>query len=132
MQQGQSSIVISSYFATHCRTGPMPHAPMSHALRSIMFSLLLLPAPVVSASVASAVEYPTRPVKIIVQTPAGTAPDVICRLLAEQFAKLWGQQVLVLNQPGRGGTGAARAAVTAAPHGYTICMPAQPRFVAMA
>ena len=104
---------------------------MPRALISIMFALLLLFSPVVAAPIAQATDFPTRPVKIIVQTPAGTAPDVICRLLAEQFAKLWGQQVLVLNQPGGGGTIAARAAVTATPDGYTIFMPATSIFVSM-
>jgi len=104
---------------------------MPRALISIMFALLLLFSPVVAAPIAQATDFPTRPVKIIVQTPAGTAPDVICRLLAEQFAKLWGQQVLVLNQPGGGGTIAARAAVTAMPDGYTIFMPATSIFVSM-
>ncbi len=104
---------------------------MPQALMSIMFSVSLLFAPVVSTGMARAADYPTRPVKIVVQSPAGTAPDVVCRLLAEQFAKLWGQQVLVLNQPGGGGTIAARAAVTAAPDGYTLFMPATSIFVSM-
>jgi len=98
---------------------------------SVVFFVLLLIAPVVSSGMAHAGDYPTGPVKIIVQTPAGTAPDVICRLLAEQFAKLWEQQVLVLNQPGGGGAIAARAAVSAAPDGYTLFMPAASIFVSM-
>jgi tripartite-type tricarboxylate transporter receptor subunit TctC len=104
---------------------------MPHALMSITFALTLVSAPFVSARMADAADYPIRPVKIIVQTPAGTSPDVICRLVADQFAKLWGQQVLVLNQPGGGGTIAARAAVNAAPDGYTIFMPAASIFVSM-
>jgi tripartite-type tricarboxylate transporter receptor subunit TctC len=109
----------------------MPRPDLSRTLRRTVFALFLALVPIVSASLARAAEYPTRPVKIIVQTPAGTAPDVICRLVAEQFAKLWGQQVLVINQPGGGGTVAARTAVTAAPDGYTIFMPAASIFVSM-
>jgi tripartite-type tricarboxylate transporter receptor subunit TctC len=104
---------------------------MLSALMSVVFFVLLLIAPAISSGTAHAGDYPTGPVKIIVQTPAGTAPDVICRLLAEQFAKLWGQQVLVLNQPGGGGAIAARAAVGAAPDGYTLFMPAASIFVSM-
>jgi tripartite-type tricarboxylate transporter receptor subunit TctC len=104
---------------------------MPSALMSIVFFILLLIAPVVSSDTAHAGDYPAGPVKVIVQTPAGTAPDVICRLLAEQFAKLWGHQVLVLNQPGGGGTIAARAVATAAPDGYTLFMPAASIFVSM-
>jgi tripartite-type tricarboxylate transporter receptor subunit TctC len=104
---------------------------MPSALMSVVLFALLLIVPLASPSMAYAADYPTRPVKIIVQSPAGTSPDVVCRLLAEQFAKLWGQQVLVLNQPGGGGTIAARAAVTAAPDGYTLFMPATSIFVSM-
>jgi tripartite-type tricarboxylate transporter receptor subunit TctC len=104
---------------------------MPRALVSIMFAVLLPCAAVLSTDMTRAADYPAHPVKIIVQTPAGTAPDVICRLLAEQFAKLWRQQVVVVNQPGGGGTIAARAAVTAAPDGYTLFMPAASIFVSM-
>ena len=104
---------------------------MPRALMSIMFAVLLPCAAIVSIGTARAAEYPAHPVKIIVQTPAGTAPDVICRLLAEQFARLWKQQVVVVNQPGGGGTIAARAAVTAAPDGYTLFMPAASIYVSM-
>jgi tripartite-type tricarboxylate transporter receptor subunit TctC len=104
---------------------------MPSALMLIVFFVLLLIAPLASSGMARAGDYPSGPVKIIVQTPAGTAPDVICRLLAEQFAKLWEHQVLVLNQPGGGGTIAARAVATAAPDGYTLFMPAASIFVSM-
>jgi tripartite-type tricarboxylate transporter receptor subunit TctC len=104
---------------------------MPRVLMSIMFAALLPCAAVISTGTARAAEYPAHPVKIIVQTPAGTAPDVICRLLAEQFARLWRQQVVVVNQPGGGGTIASRTAVTAAPDGYSLFMPAASIFVSM-
>ena len=76
-------------------------------------------------------EFPARPVKIIVQAPAGSSLDVIARILADNFANLWGQQVIVLNQPGGAGTIAARAAAIAPPDGYTLFMPATSIFVSM-
>jgi hypothetical protein len=81
--------LISPFDTCMRGTGPMPRTALSHTLRLTAFALLLALKSVVWASFACAADYPTRPVKIIVQTPAGTAPDVICRLLAEQSAKLW-------------------------------------------
>src|SRR5262249_3745561 len=80
---------------------------------------------------AKAEDFPSRPVKIILQAPGGSSLDVIGRILADNFSNLWGQQVLVLNQPGAGGTIAARAAATAPPDGYTLFMPATSIFVSM-
>jgi tripartite-type tricarboxylate transporter receptor subunit TctC len=52
----------------------------------------------------------------------GSSLDVIGRILADVFANLWRHQILVLNQPGAGGTIAARAAASAQPDGYTLFM----------
>ena len=80
---------------------------------------------------AQADDFPSRPVKIIVQAPAGNSLDVIGRLLADQFTKLWGQQVLVVNHVGGGGAIAARAAINALPDGHTLFMAASSIFVTM-
>ena len=64
--------------------------------------------------------YPTRPVKIITQTPAGNGPDVIARVLADRLSQLWGQQTLIINRPGAGGLFAAQAAIASEPDGYTL------------
>jgi tripartite-type tricarboxylate transporter receptor subunit TctC len=84
-----------------------------------------------SGASATAQDYPARLVKIIVQTPAGSSVDVTARILANQLTNLWGQQVLVFNLPGGGGTVAARAAAIAAPDGYTMFMPAASIYVSM-
>src|SRR2546430_11082576 len=49
---------------------------------------------------AQAQSYPTGPVKIIIGVGPGASPDVIGRVVADHLARLWGQQVVVLNQPG--------------------------------
>jgi hypothetical protein len=51
---------------------------------------------------AVAGEFPDRPVKIIVQTAAGSALDVTARLIAEPLSQLWGQQAIIINQAGGG------------------------------
>ena len=83
------------------------------------------------SAVGAAAEFPDRPVRIITQGAAGSGPDVIARLVAEELARLWHQQVLILNHPGGGGVVAARAAATAEPDGYTLYIPTITSFVIM-
>lgn len=73
----------------------------------------------VSAS-ANAQAFPTKPVRYVVPFPAGASPDLIARLLSERFTKIWGQQVLVDNRSGAGGTVGAAFAARSAPDGYTL------------
>jgi tripartite-type tricarboxylate transporter receptor subunit TctC len=75
----------------------------------------------ISASSAHAQGYPTKPVKIITQAPAGAGPDVILRIVADRLTQIWGQQVLVINRPGGGGLIAAQAAATTSERdGHTL------------
>jgi tripartite-type tricarboxylate transporter receptor subunit TctC len=69
---------------------------------------------------ARAETYPTRPVQIIVDLPAGLAPDVAARLIAPPLAQRLGQSVVVENRPGAGGNIGAEYVVRAAPDGYTL------------
>lgn len=80
---------------------------------------------------AVAQTYPDKPVKLITQGSAGSGPDVIARIVGEALGRLWGQQVVILNQSGAGGSLAARVASQAAPDGYTLYMPASSAFVSM-
>jgi tripartite-type tricarboxylate transporter receptor subunit TctC len=74
---------------------------------------------------ASAQDYPTRPVRIVIAfSPAG-AIDVLGRLIADKLSTLWGQQVVVENRPGGGGNIGAASAATAPPDGYTLHFGAQ-------
>lgn len=77
-------------------------------------------------------DYPNKPVRIITHSAAGGSPDALLRLVADKLSQMWGRQVLVLNQPGAGGSVAARAAAQADPDGYTLYMPASSAFVALA
>lgn len=75
--------------------------------------------------------YPDKPVQIIADSSAGSTPDVALRFVTEELTKTWGQQVLVVNRPGAGGSLAARAAADAAPDGYTLYQPVLSTFVAL-
>jgi tripartite-type tricarboxylate transporter receptor subunit TctC len=68
----------------------------------------------------SAQAFPTRPVKIIVPLPAGSAPDVRHRLIAQALTQLWGQQVIIENRPGGGGIIGTRAMLGEQPDGHTL------------
>jgi tripartite-type tricarboxylate transporter receptor subunit TctC len=72
--------------------------------------------------IAYAQSYPTRPVQIIVDLPAGLAPDVAARLIAPPLSERLGQAVVVENRPGAGGNIGAEAVVRAAPDGYTLLL----------
>ncbi len=71
---------------------------------------------------AHAQTYPTRPVRLVVGQPAGTAPDTIARLLAEWLGQRLGQAVVVENRPGAGLNLATEIVAHAAPDGYTLLL----------
>ena len=69
----------------------------------------------------SAVDFPTKPVTLIVPWAPGGSTDVTMRVLAETASKHLGKPIIVENKPGGGGTvGPAMMAATAKPDGYTI------------
>lgn len=69
---------------------------------------------------AQAQAYPVKPVRYIVPFPAGASPDIVGRLMADRLSRIWGQQVIVDNRSGAGGTVGAGIAARAAPDGYTF------------
>jgi tripartite-type tricarboxylate transporter receptor subunit TctC len=72
---------------------------------------------------AFAQAYPTRPITLVSTFPAGSAPDIIARLSAQQMSERLGQNVVVENKPGAGGNIATEYVTRADPDGYTLLMP---------
>lgn len=70
----------------------------------------------------TAADYPQRPIRVLVGFPPGGATDILARILAGHLASSWGQQVVVDNRGGAGGTLAASIAAKATPDGYTLMM----------
>jgi tripartite-type tricarboxylate transporter receptor subunit TctC len=74
------------------------------------------------AGSAQAQGYPTKPITMIVPFAAGGPTDIIARIVADNMSKTLGQQIVIENVAGAGGTTGLTRAVTAAPDGYTIAM----------
>lgn len=104
------------------------HQPRHSRLASL---LTLLVALIGLHSPAQAEEYPNRPVRFITDSAPGSAIDVPVRIIAEGLSRIWGQQVVIMNQPGAGGAIAARAFAAATPDGYTFGVPSLSTFVAL-
>ena len=71
---------------------------------------------------ASAQDYPVRPITLIVPQAAGGGNDVIARILADNMGRRLGQQIIVENRAGAGGTLGTRALAKSEPDGYTLAM----------
>ena len=69
---------------------------------------------------AFALDYPTRPVRILVGYPAGIAPDIFTRIAAQGLSERLGQNFIVDNRPGANSNIATEMVVRATPDGYTL------------
>jgi tripartite-type tricarboxylate transporter receptor subunit TctC len=100
---------------------PLPTTPRRRLLAATAAAALALTLPALSPPVSAQAAYPSRPVTLIVPWPAGGSTDRHLRALAELASKHLGQNIIVQNQPGGGGTtGPGTMALTAKPDGYTI------------
>ena len=85
-----------------------------------MRALLVAVSMACAAAAVTAQTYPTKPVRMIAPYPAGGTSDTIARILGQKLTESWGQQVIVDNRAGVGGSIGAEAAAKAAPDGYTL------------
>jgi tripartite-type tricarboxylate transporter receptor subunit TctC len=85
--------------------------------RAALFAAALL-----FASGASAQTYPDRPIRVVVPFSAGSASDVVTRLVLDKMSPALGQQFIVENQPGAGGNIGTATIARAEPSGYNLVM----------
>jgi tripartite-type tricarboxylate transporter receptor subunit TctC len=89
---------------------------ITQLLRTILVACLAISAP------AWAQGYPTKPLRMIVAFPAGGGSDIVGRIVAAKLSERLGQQVVVENRAGGGGSIGAEAAARAAADGYTVAL----------
>lgn len=80
---------------------------------------------------AAAEAYPSRPIRIVVSSAAGSGPDVVARLCGPRLAELLGQSVVIDNRSGAGGNIGAEIAAQAAADGHTLLMATANHAIAM-
>jgi tripartite-type tricarboxylate transporter receptor subunit TctC len=117
----------SALFRRHCRRNVASgQDEQQDAMRLPRRQFLRVAAGAVAlpafARLAWAQTYPARPVRVIIGFPAGNASDIIARLIAQSLSERLGQQFIVENRPGAGGSIGAEVVVRAAPDGYTLLM----------
>jgi len=86
---------------------------------------------VLAPRTARAQSFPTGPVKIVVPVGPGASPDVCTRVLAEGLTRIWGEQALVVDQPGGAGAVAIKALMAQPADGYTLYLALASNFVAL-
>jgi tripartite-type tricarboxylate transporter receptor subunit TctC len=85
-----------------------------------MMRRIFLLAALLAASSAQAQGYPSKPVRLVVPFPAGSATDQIARVVGQELQGALGQPFVVDNKPGAQGTIAAEGVAKSAPDGYTL------------
>ena len=75
-----------------------------------------------AAATAAAQQYPTKPVRFLINFPPGGPTDIMGRLAADHLSKAWGVQVVADNRGGAGGNIGFEQCAKTPPDGYTICM----------
>ena len=85
------------------------------AIQCLVFALL-------PSLVWSQDRFPSRPIRLVVASEAGSAPDAIARALAQEMSSSLTSSIVIENRPGAAGTVGAASVSTAAPDGYTMLM----------
>ena len=91
-------------------------------MRLLQVAALTCIALIGALGLASADDYPTRPITLIVPFPPGGSTTVMARNVADKMSAALGQQIVVDNRGGAGGTLGTRFVAKAAPDGYTILL----------
>jgi tripartite-type tricarboxylate transporter receptor subunit TctC len=86
-------------------------------LAVVLFAFALLPA---AAQTSTNAAWPTKPITLVVPFPAGSASDVVARILSARLGEILTKQIVIENVAGAGGTNGALRVARAAPDGYQV------------
>jgi len=89
-------------------------------VRRFLLAAIFVAVSIGATSASAQDNFPTKPIKIVLPVPAGSALDIATRAIGDQLSSRWGQQVLIEARPGAGGLIAGQAVANAAPDGYTL------------
>jgi len=91
--------------------------------RAVLIGIAMLTAPAASGVVTvHAQDYPTRPITLVVPFPPGGSTTIVARIVTDRMADAIGQQFVVDNRGGAGGTLGTRQVAKSVPDGYTIAL----------
>ncbi len=96
---------------------------MKTALRSMIagvMSMTLFVSTIATSQPNGSAGYPSKPVRLVTSSPAGSPPDVLARVVAEPLAAALGRPVIVDNRPGGAGTIGTSIVAKASPDGHTL------------
>jgi tripartite-type tricarboxylate transporter receptor subunit TctC len=96
-------------------------ASIGRRVTAALAAVLALAAPQShGAAPAKESNYPTRPIRLIALSSAGSGPDIVGRMLGARLTEAWGQQVIVDTRPGASGIIGSEIAAKAPPDGHTL------------
>jgi tripartite-type tricarboxylate transporter receptor subunit TctC len=95
---------------------------MTRSVKSIWLGALALALAAAGIGPARALDYPTRPVHLVVGYPAGGTTDILARLVGQYLSERLGQQFIIDNRSGAGNNIGTETVVNAAPDGYTLLL----------
>lgn len=93
---------------------------MPTSQRHIFATVVAVALATASGTTQAQEKYPSKPIRLVVSTTAGSQPDGIARLIAHKLSESWGKPVVIDNRAGGGGTLAASTVAKATPDGHTL------------
>ncbi len=93
---------------------------MTKTFKKIVTATMLAASAILTATVATAADYPARPVRFVVPWPPGDLEDLLTRIIAEKMSEETGKPATVVNKPGGGGLIGAASVANTPPNGLVI------------
>jgi tripartite-type tricarboxylate transporter receptor subunit TctC len=112
-------VLVASGFATRLRALVLRRRGLVAGVGAIC-ALAVTAAQASAQAAADIQDYPNRTVRIVVPFPAGGPTDILSRVIAQRLSEVWGQPVVIENQPGANTAIAAARVAKMPPDGYTL------------